>query len=383
MICPQFRPLVGGYERAAERLSIELVRQGQDVTVVAERRQWKWPKLERIEGVVIRRLPCVYRPRMHIATALLSLAVYLLLYGRRFDVWHVHQYGAHATVAILLAKLIRRPAVLKITNTAGQGISRATAATPLSLIQVWAHRHADGCVAVSDEAAQEVAHFGIPVDRVAKIGNGVDMKMFRPVVADERAALRITLGLPDRNTAIYVGRLSGEKNPLGLLEAWALARPHFREPWTLVMVGDGPQRALVGERIRDLGLGDCVRTVGLSDRVQDWLGASDVLLQASHWEGLSNTVLEAMASGLPAVVTSVSGMDDLIGRTGAGSIVPVGDMKAFAQAIVDLNADSGLRRSMGAKAREAVIQHYSAEVVARRHLAFYRCLPRTAHAGFA
>ena len=82
MISPEFRPIVGGYERAAERLSTALVEAGIRVVVIAERRDRAWPAIEAINGYEIRRLPCSYRRHLHTITSLLSFAGFLLRHGR-------------------------------------------------------------------------------------------------------------------------------------------------------------------------------------------------------------------------------------------------------------------------------------------------------------
>lgn len=372
MLCPQFRPLVGGYERAAERLARELVRQGQNVTVITDRRDPEWPVREVSDGFAIRRLRCLYRPRLHILTSILAHAAYLICRGLRFNIWHVHQYGSHATLAILLGKLARRPVVLKLTSTSYQSIARTLRAVPFSTIQSWAHRRMDACVAVSAEAHEEALAFGVPADRIVRISNGVDTRDLSPVAPSQRAAMRAQLGLPDRPVAIYVGRLAPEKNPLGLLDAWQIARTRFRQPWTLAFVGDGPLLEQVRNAARATALSDTVVVAGATEHVEQWLQAADLFVLSSHNEGMANTLLEAMACGLPSIVTAVSGMAELIAESGAGRIVPVGDAAAFAEALVALHDDPAERERMGMRAREKVCNRYSIESVAARTLALYR-----------
>src|SRR5689334_1532763 len=122
MICPQFRPLVGGYELAAERLSGALAGAGLDVLVVAERRDRAWRRAELMDGFEVRRLPCSYRRHLHLISSLFSFACFLLHHGREFDVWHAHQYGFHAALAVGLGKVLRRPVVMKLTSSGPMGI---------------------------------------------------------------------------------------------------------------------------------------------------------------------------------------------------------------------------------------------------------------------
>ena len=82
-------------------------------------------RVECIDGYEVRRLPCSYRRHRHVITSLLSFAGFLLRHGREFDVWHVHQYGFHAALAVALGKVLRRPVVLKLTNSGATGIAAA------------------------------------------------------------------------------------------------------------------------------------------------------------------------------------------------------------------------------------------------------------------
>lgn len=366
MLCPQFRPLTGGYERAAERLSMALVKRGHAVTVITERRETMWATRELMAGFQIRRLWTVYRRGWHAMTSLASFAAWLLLRGRRFAVWHVHQYGAHATAAVLLGMLLRRPVVLKLTNSGEQGLSAALQPLRMAVLHCWAHRRVQACIAVSTETAQEAEAFGIPPGRIHAIGNGVDTDLLEPANSGTRGAARQVLGLGIGFVAVAVGRLAAEKNPAGLMQAWARALPKLPTGAQLVWVGGGPLSVDVASCIDRLGLNQSVRLAGHSDDVSHWLCAADVFLMSSRNEGMANTMLEAMAAGLPSAATAVSGARQLLTETGAGIVVPVGDMDALADAIVALASDPDARKCMGERARKAVVEGYSMGVVTSR-----------------
>ena len=374
MICPQFWPIVGGYERASERLAAALADRGLGVTVLTERRLKSLGAHQHRSGFSIRRLRCIYRRGLHGPSSALAYAFWLMRRGRRYDVWHVQQYGLPLTVAVLCGLVMRRPVVVTLTSSAQYGISAALSAGRLRRLNRWAHRRVAGCVALSRETVGEAVAFGIPAERVVLIGNGIDTGIFAPAAPAERMELRQQLGLAQRSTAVFLGRLAPEKNIDGLLRAWALARPRLKAPWTLAIVGDGPLRGALGAQVAALGLGDSVVFAGMTEHSEDWLRAADMNLLSSHTEGLSNTMLEAMACGLPSVVTAVSGMAELIGETGAGVIVPLGDGAAFADAVVKLAGDPELRATMAQAARATILDRYSLDAVTEDHLALYRAL---------
>lgn len=374
MLCPQFAPLVGGYERAAERLSAELVRQGHEVTVLTERRDPAWPPDEGVLGFHIHRLRICFRPGWHGLTSFLAHVVWLLRFGRRFDVWHAHQYGSRTTIAVLLGHALRRPVVLKLTSTARQGIGSTLAQARLDFVHRWAHRHVSACIAVSDEAAAEAVAFGIPAKVVHRIGNGLDKGVFQPATPAERSELRTALGLPDRSIALFVGRLAVEKNPIGAVRAWSQAAQRLAGQWLLVIVGDGPQHSDVVRAIESERVQDSVLLAGKRDRVQDWYRAADLFILSSLNEGLANTVLEAMACGLAVVATRVSGVKELVEDVGAGMVVPAGDMDALGTSISKLAVDNKERREMGARARRLIEKQFTIQSITAQHLAVYRAL---------
>ena len=369
MVCPQYRPLVGGYERAAERLAAALHARGCEVEVVAERRDPAWPAFEDVDGVPLHRVWSVFQPGLHTLTAVLGLAGFLLRRGRRFDVLHVHQYGWAAAVSIAFGRATGRPVVLKLTATGPDGIRKVVGGPgPQARLLAALHRRVDACLATSDRSAEEAAEFGIPRERLHRVPNGIDTALFRPLPAAEREALRARLGVAGRNIALYVGRLSPEKNPLGLLEAWALLGP---PPGALLaLAGEGPERDAVA--VRAAPLGDAVRVLGPVADPLAWYQAADLFVLPSIYEGLSNALLEALACGLPVVSTPVSGSEDIFSTADVGVLVPGSNPESLAGGLAALLADPARRARCGGAAREIALAHYSIASVAERVEVIYR-----------
>ncbi len=374
MISPQFRPIIGGYERAAERLSSTLVTLGDHVTVISERREKSWPANELINGIVVRRLPCIFRPHLHILSSLIAFGWFLLWQGRRFDVWHIHQYGQHAVLVVLLGKMLGRPVVLKLTSSAGEGIGNLKKRAIFVPDLTATLRRVDACVATSRETCDEALAFGIPAEHVHILGNGIDAVVFHPVNQARRMAERAALGVEASGVVLFVGRLSSEKNPDGLLSAWQSALPQLSQGWKLVLVGEGPMSAALNRYVEAKGLDGSVLFAGYHNHIERWMKASDILVLPSHWEGLSNTMLEAMASGLPVISTKVSGSIEALRETGAGMLVDVGSMGQLAEAMVFLARNSHLRTQMGEAGRKTVDARYSIEKIAASYHRLYRRL---------
>ena len=375
MIAPQFRPIIGGYERAAERLSAALAERGFQVTVITERRVRSWPVREIIQGYEVRRLPCVYRRRLHVVSSLLVFGIYMLLNGWRFQVWHVHEYGSHAALAVALGKLLRRPVVFNLTNSGAMGIEKALGNGIRGRLLGFLHRRVSACLSLSQETRTEAIQFGIPPERVHLIPpNGVDCSSFRPATPKERTEARRALGLECQHLVLCVGRLAPEKNLLGLLEAWAAVDEAVREGSLLALVGDGPLRTVVADYVAAKGLSQSVQIVGERNDVACWMRAADLYVLASHNEGLSNALLEAMACGLPVVSTRVSGSVETVEEAGAGLLVDVGHVDRLSEAMERMLADRPLRECMGQAGRALIEAKYSIDVVAQACLRFYRSL---------
>ena len=345
MISPQFYPLVGGYERAAARLSVALAEAGLSVVIIAERRDYAWPALECIDGYEVRRLSCWYRRNLHTITSLLSFAGFLLRHGRAFDVWHAHQYGFNAALVVALGKVLRRPVVLKLMNTRADGIAAAMGSGIAGYILGFLHRRASACIAISDETREEAIRFGVPPERIHLIPNGVIGRQFHPASLEERNAARRALGLNCERLVLYVGRLSPEKNPLGVLDAWAAVDTKAREGALLALVGDGPHRDKVQAKAQAPNLAGGVHVAGHCSNVATWYRAADLYVISSHNEGLSNSMIEALASGLPVISTRVSGSSILVESPTAGLVVDSGNVESLAGAMESLLRDESIENA--------------------------------------
>lgn len=373
MVSPQFRPLTGGYERAAERLAGAVSRSRHAVTVVTERRSRAWPSVESSCGFEIKRLWCIYRRGAHLMTAMMSLAVFLLSHGRRYDVWHIHQYGYQAAVAIVIARLLRRPVVLKVTNTKAQGI-RATLGTSRWLPRALAgiHRNVQACVVTTAEAASEAKEFGIPAELIWYIPNGIDPEKYCPIEPAQKLELQRQLGVVGEGVVVFVGRLAEAKNIPLLIRAWKVVSA-LRPGACLVLVGDGPCRNMIEEAVRIEGLAS-VRIVGEQADTALWYQCADVFVLVSRHEGLSNSLLEALATGLPVVTTRVSGSEEILRDSEVGHLVQQNDEQGLAQAILGLLEDDERRRRLGQNGRAYAVENYSIDSVAKKTIALYERL---------
>lgn len=209
--------------------------------------------------------------------------------------------------------------------------------------------------AVSKQLKHDLAmHVGIPEQRIGVLYNGVDLERF---AARDRAAARHQLGLRETDLVIgSVGRLVPVKNYALLLTALAALG---RKNLLAVLVGDGPSRAALADLAQALGLAQQVRFLGHRDDIPSLLAAMDIFVLPSTHEGLSNTLLEAMASGVASVASDLGGNAEIILNGRDGYLFPSGDAGALSSRLQQLCDDAGLRRHLGDMGRARIARKFS------------------------
>jgi glycosyltransferase involved in cell wall biosynthesis len=355
----------GGAESQLRTLSRYLKRLGHKVTIVTPLLPWGPPTTaDRCYGVAVARIAYPRRPIVGGMIMGARFAALLLGRGRSYDAWHVH-IGHHlGAVACLLGAVLNKPVVVKISGwwELEQGVMRANASVLDRLALYWLKR-ARTVQAISQRIATELTRHGFSSDRVVVLPNAVDTNRFQ-VRAQPRPP-----GAPF--TAVFVGRLVPEKGLPTLLDAWAEAFAG-RGDVRLRLVGGGPLEPALREQAQKLGITAQVDFVGHAEHVEEILAGADVGVLCSRIEGLSNTLLEFMASGLPSVATRVSGSEDFVVPGRNGWLVPVGEVSALRDALADAASLSKDRlHALGRQARADVEARASLNEVVGRLLSFY------------
>ncbi len=212
-----------------------------------------------------------------------------------------------------------------------------------------------------------VERVGIRQQKVSRICNGVDTRRFHPVMdlAVEADIAHSTQAAPAEEGGLTfgtVGRLQPVKDQLNLIKAFGLLLeqcPERAGRLKLVIVGDGPMRDTLATEIASMELSQSISLAGERDDIADAMRAIDVFVLPSLAEGISNTVLEAMACGLPVVATCVGGNPELIVPGETGELVPAADPQALARAMQSYVQTPGLIRRHGLAARQRVENRFS------------------------
>ncbi|MEX1044702.1 MAG: glycosyltransferase [Chthoniobacterales bacterium] len=289
------------------------------------------------------------------------LALPRLLRAGRFDVGHFHLFGANWIGKPLAALCGLR---LRVNHDQCNDRMRADR---------WLCVAADGATnllsshifAVSASTRDFLLEKErIPAGKVSLLSNAVDAQRFSPALPAEREAARAELGLaPGRVVVAGLGRLHPQKNwPLFLQVAARFPEVDF------VIAGTGPEE----EKLRELAPGH-VRFVGFRDS-REVLAAADVFLLTSDYEGTPMTLLEAMACGVPSVVSAVDGCQEILGDGRGGVTARPGDVEDFAGKLGALLGDSARRAQQGVVARERALREYDARAQTQAVEAIYEKL---------
>jgi glycosyltransferase involved in cell wall biosynthesis len=254
-------------------------------------------------------------------------------------------------------------------------VSGIRVAEKRSRAYLWLDRWTNWLVTTNVCVSQAVADFSIAEgrlspERIVVIRNGVDVARF----SGARAADLSAFGIPERSrTLLTIGRLDRQKGLLDLIEAAALVIIKLPDVHFL-LVGEGPERAALERAIRERGLAARVHFAGWRADVPELLSAGSALVLTSHWEGLPNVILEAMAAGLPVVAARVEGTSELVIDGQTGRLVSSPTPESLAAALEALLIDPQGGAAMGRAGRERAAGEFSWEAMVARYDALYRSL---------
>ncbi|MFF1908079.1 glycosyltransferase [Kitasatospora sp. NPDC058218] len=272
-----------------------------------------------------------------------------LLAERRYGLVHTHM-PVPATAARLLSYGLGGAGSPRLVHTEHNVWDRYRPATRWA--NALTYRRNDAVVAVSHAVERTIpAARRRPGAWVHVVHHGPDLAG-APQGPEARAAARAELGLPhDAFVVGTVGNLTPKKDQATLLAAHARLRPHHPRA-RLVLIGAGPLESRLRAHADELGVTDSVLFAGSRPDVPALLPGLDVFTLSSRQEGLPVALMEAMTSGLPAVVTRVGGMPEVLDDGDQGLLVEPGDPAALAAALGRLADDRELRERLGAAARE-------------------------------
>ena len=284
----------------------------------------------------------------------------------RANVIHSHHYSPfiYSCLSRIWAPRTR------IVFTEHGRLSDAKPSRKRTIVNRVAGRLPDAAFAVSAELREHLVAEGFSAGAMGVIHNGIEVGR-RPDATLRRRA-RVNMGAGDEVLVIgTIARLDPVKDLATLLRAFAVLQT---SPARLVIVGDGAEREHLHAIARQLGVMDRVHFAGHRNDAREWLAGFDIFVNSSISEGISLTILEAMAAALPVVATRVGGTVEVIDPS-CGRLVASRDPASLARVIDELAADSTRRRQMGDAGRERVERHFSLDrMVAAYHAVYQQVL---------
>jgi glycosyltransferase involved in cell wall biosynthesis len=375
MFCSQFRPVVGGAERQAEKLALSLAAAGCRVRILTPRIDSDSPDIEEVKGVSIERFPLTDLSRRYPlrGAALLNIPYIIWQVVRAVkqrlkgvDILHCHIASLQTAAAALAGRMAGIPTICKAAmadhrsdlgeiEKAGTS-GRLVAWLVRSVVKTW--------IATTDAVADALIRADVRPDRIVRIPNGVELPTSPNARHLSGGARRF----------LYLGRLSRniQRDVPTMIKAFDLLAS--RHPYVeLAIVGGGD---LYDETKRQADTCQARGNIHLPgfDQSEKWLAWADCFVLPSRREGLSNALLEAMAAGLPCIANDIPPNREVLDDGDAGILVPVEDCKALEEAMRNMIEKEGLATHYARKARERVGLCYSIEAVASQYLNIYEAL---------
>lgn len=364
MINSEYPPLGGGAGNATANIARVLARENIEIKVITVHFD-ELPRYEKNNGFEIHRISAL-RKRMDRSGPFeqISFCIFSIIFCfKLFRIWKPNIITAffgipNGLTALFLKLVFKIPYIVSLRGGDVPGFRPYNFGfyhlllTPLIKI-IW--READAVVANSDGLKKLAQNF-YPKQKILTIPNGVDLDFFRQTERDWSTA-----------NIIFLGRVVYQKGLDILIEALK-SLTHLE--WNLSIVGDGSFKKALISQVKECKLAQRVHFIGwqTKDKLPYIYSQATIFVYPSRHEGMPNSVLEAMASGLPIIATDIAGNEELVANMKNGILVPSEDPSALANALEMLINDAKKRKTMGQESRRIVEKYYSWEKTAAQYM---------------
>ena len=372
MFCPQFRPLVGGAERQAEKLAKTLIAKGIRVKIITPRYSVDVSEHEYEEGLEIYRFSLFDLNRIFpglrgigwINLRLIRLQIMRAVSAHLKDVDLVHTHIASPLSAFTMqaAARAKTPVICKVAMAGEESDFSATAAIGLGGRSICSSmaKHMTRWIAITRPVAEALQQWQIPKERIVFIPNGVELPVDAVEYKNRPAKRYLYLGRLSKNTARDVPTL------IRAFDRLASKHPEVE----LALVGNGDQFQETVELVGQCTHKDRIKMPGFQEP-EPWLKWADCFVLPSRREGLSNALLEAMAHGLPCIANDIPPNREVLQDAKAGILVPVEDEELLFEKMLKM-AESKEDVSLFSKAAlHRVRGTYSIKAVAEQYIHLY------------
>lgn len=385
-ICAMHYYYPPGFSGAAiqfHRHAQQFVARGHKVCVITPRIPGA-ALFEMMDGIKVVRVPVWSDTKAHKkASFMLSSSVELIKRRREFDLLHLHSFNKFYALPVWTAKALGKKVVYQMT------LMGTEPRRGLGVVYALGLHSIDGFIALSNPLLQKVRESPVSEKPCAVIPYGIDTSLYCPASVAEKAVIRKTLGLEQKAWYIsFVGYITERKGVDILVDVFRMVAEHHSDARLLLVGEDGVapgyliephEKPLFADELKvsigRSGLSERVVFTGLTDRVVAYLRASDVFVFPSRREGLGAAVLEAMAVGLPCIISELDGISqDMIADGIDGYIISGSDPEDYARAIMTLVSNQEKAEELGHNARRAIEKNFKLPDIAERYLMYYRHL---------
>jgi N-acetyl-alpha-D-glucosaminyl L-malate synthase BshA len=362
-------PTYGGSGAVATELGIQLAERGHEVHFISYAQPFRLVHFHEgifFHEVKVNRYPLFEYPPYSLA---LAVAMHEVTRERGLDLLHVHYAIPHATDGWIAREMVRSEGgdVKLVTTLHGTDITLVGQDPSFWTITKFSIERSDGLTAVSEYLQRETYEaFQCPECAIRVIPNFID-----PAIYDRRRydCQRRALAPDDEKIVMHISNFRRVKRIEDVVRIFDRINQSVRA--RLVLVGDGPQRQMAADLARDLGRADQVLFLGKVETVAELLACADLFLLPSEEESFGLVALEAMASGVPVVGSSGSGLSEVVVDGLTGRLHPVGDVESMAESSVELLADPERWERVSTAARESAVERFSADKIVPAYERYY------------
>lgn len=262
----------------------------------------------------------------------------------------LHSSLFHASIiARVVGKLVKVPIIITWRHNIDHGND----------IREWINKVTsswDDCVIAVSNAVKEseIKSTGVNSEKVVVINNCIDTRIYARINGFEKKRIKNDLGIPEKAFLIgSIGRLHTKKGFNVLLQSFKKIKESIPNSW-LIIVGEGELRESLEEIAQDLEISEFTIFTGILNNIPEILGIIDVFVMSSHSEGMPLVILEAMASQLPVVATSVGGIPEVISNNQTGLLIPPNDPGSIVDRVIQIYNDNNLSKSLGKAGQERI-----------------------------
>ena len=364
----------GGLQNQAKLLINELTAKGTTVFVLT-RNQEKLKRNEKRGNIFISRFPTIGSLRVvnSIIYIFCSLC-WLLLNHKKYQIIHCHQSYSPATIGVLVKLVLKKPVVVKISGSNEYGEVTEIKKLPFQKVRIFLLKKVDRFIILNEGMRKELNSIHILDENINLIPNGVKIPEESSFDNNVKRHYRKKLKLPYENIIAYSGRLTEGKGLEMLIEVWSEVIK-ANSGVHLILLGEGGRFRSIEEKLKDrtksLDLSDIIHFFGYVPNVNEYLMASDIFILPSISEGMSNALLEAMASGVSIISTKIPANISLITNGVNGILVERENISQLKDAVITLLNNPSLRETFGREAKKTVSNLCSIEYVAKRYREIY------------